>query len=202
MRSTLKIVAILMITMTYLFSGSALAASSPNRAVAIFAGGCFWCMEHAFDKQSGVLHTISGYTGGHVANPTYRQVSRAKTGHYEVVKVIYNPKRVSYAQLLKVFWRNIDPTDSKGQFCDKGPQYRAAIFYVNAQQKVQAIISKKQLRSTGRFKRIYTQILPATKFYPAEQYHQNYYKKNPIRYNYYRRACGRDRTLHRLHGRK
>ena len=172
-----------------------------TRAVAIFAGGCFWCMEPPFDKVDGVLATTSGYTGGLKTNPTYEQVSAGRTGHYEALQVDYDPTRVSYERLLEVFWRNIDPLDASGQFCDKGPQYRAAIFVADDRERALAEASKAALEKSGRLPgRIVTQILPAGVFYPAEAYHQDYYRKNPTAYTYYRWSCGRDRRLERLWG--
>jgi peptide-methionine (S)-S-oxide reductase len=165
-------------------------------AVATFAGGCFWCMEPPYDKLDGVISTTSGYTGGHLDNPTYKQVSSGKTGHYEAVQVEYDPARVSYQELLDVFWVNVDPFDARGQFCDKGPQYRAAIFVQNDEEEKLARQSKQSLEAkTGEGLNIVTEILPTSTFYPAEEYHQDYYQKNPVRYNYYRFACGRDRRL-------
>ena len=165
-------------------------------AVATFAGGCFWCMEPPYDKLDGVISTTSGYTGGHLDNPTYKQVSSGKTGHYEAVQVEYDPARVSYQELLDVFWINVDPFDSRGQFCDKGPQYRAAIFVQNDEEEKLARLSKQALEGkTGKGLQVVTEILPTSTFYPAEEYHQDYYQKNPVRYNYYRFACGRDQRL-------
>jgi peptide methionine sulfoxide reductase msrA/msrB len=165
-------------------------------ASAVFAGGCFWCTESDFEKVDGVIDAISGYTGGHVNNPTYKQVSAGGTGHIESVKVIYNPAKISYEKLLEVLWRHIDPTDPGGQFVDRGSQYRSAIFYANEREKRLAEASKKRLAESGRFnKPIVTLIRPLGKFYPAEKYHQNYYKKNPIRYKWYRSRSGRDQFL-------
>ena len=176
-------------------------AQAQTRAVAIFAGGCFWCMEPPFDKVDGVVATTSGYTGGLKANPTYEQVSAGLTGHYEALQVDYDPTRVSYEKLLEVFWRNIDPLDASGQFCDKGSQYRAAIFVADDQQRALAEASKAALEKSGKLPgRIVTEILPAGVFYPAEAYHQDYYRKNPTAYSYYRWSCGRDRRLERLWG--
>jgi peptide-methionine (S)-S-oxide reductase len=176
-------------------------AQAQTRAVAIFAGGCFWCMEPPFDKVDGVLATTSGYTGGTKINPTYEQVSAGRTGHYEALQVDYDPTRVSYEKLLEVFWRNIDPLDAGGQFCDKGPQYRAAIFVADDRERALAEASKAALEKSGKLPgRIVTQILPAGAFYPAEAYHQDYYRKNPTAYSYYRWSCGRDRRLERLWG--
>jgi peptide methionine sulfoxide reductase msrA/msrB len=168
---------------------------------ATFAGGCFWCVQTDFEKVKGVVKVISGYTGGHVENPTYEEVSSGKTGHVEAVQVLYDPKRVSYEQLLSFFWRHIDPTDPGGQFVDRGFQYRSVIFYHNEEQRVAAEKSKSELEKSGRFhKPIVTEILPFTKFYKAEEYHQDYHTKNPIRYRYYRFRSGRDQFLEKVWG--
>ncbi|MFQ5993474.1 MAG: peptide-methionine (S)-S-oxide reductase MsrA [Acidiferrobacterales bacterium] len=170
-------------------------------ATATFAGGCFWCMEHPFDELDGVVSTTVGYSGGDKANPTYEQVSAGITGHAEVVRVVYDPNKVGYAQLLEVFWRNIDPTTPNRQFCDAGSQYRSAIFYHNPQQQQLAAQSKQALQHSKPFDEpIVTEITPVSTFYTAEEYHQNYYRKNPIRYNLYRYGCGRDRRLEELWG--
>lgn len=169
------------------------AAPAGPRAVATFAGGCFWCMESPFDKLPGVDSVTAGYTGGHVRNPSYEEVSGGNTGHRESVQIIYDPNRISYAQLLEVFWHNIDPMDNAGQFCDKGPQYRAAIFYHDDTQKRLAEESKAAL--VKRFGRVDTDIVAASDFYRAEEYHQHYYRKNPVRYKFYRFNCGRDQRL-------
>jgi len=170
-------------------------------AVAIFAGGCFWCMEPPYDKLPGVISTISGYIGGKVANPTYRQVSAGGTGHTEAVQVRYDPAQVGYAQLLEVFWRNIDPVAVDRQFCDAGSQYRSEIFYTNAEQQRLAGASKRRLETSKRFDQpIATKITAASTFYPAESYHQDYYEKNPARYKFYRWNCGRDQRLQELWG--
>jgi len=176
-------------------------APSLHEEIATFAGGCFWCVESDFDKVDGVTVTISGYTGGHVKNPTYEQVSAGGTGHAESVEVHYDPTRVSYAQLLDVFWHHIDPTVKDQQFCDVGHQYRTAIFYHNDAQKRLAEESKAALERTKPFTEpIVTEIAPASAFYPAEEYHQDFYKKNPVRYHFYRRNCGRDQRLEALWG--
>ena len=176
-------------------------AQAQTRASAIFAGGCFWCMESAFDKVDGVVTTTSGYIGGTKIDPTYEQVSAGRTGHYEALQLDYDPARVSYERLLEVFWRNIDPLDATGQFCDKGPQYRSAIFAVDDGQRAAAEASKAALDKSGKLPgRVVTEVLPSTKFYPAEAYHQDYYRKNPTSYRYYRWNCGRDRRLERLWG--
>ncbi len=172
---------------------------APATAVAIFAGGCFWCMEPPFDKLPGVLSTTSGYIGGRIANPTYEQVSAGGSGHAEALQVQYDPRKVSYATLLDVFWRNIDPLAVDRQFCDVGDQYRSAIFTADAQQQRLADASKRKLQE--RFKQpIATQLVAATRFYPAETYHQDYYKKNPVRYKFYRSSCGRDKRLKQVWG--
>lgn len=176
-------------------------AASGDREVAIFAGGCFWCMEPPFDKLDGVISTRSGYIGGTVKNPSYKQVSSGSTGHAEAVEVVYSPSLIDYPSLLAIFWRNIDPLDNRGQFCDKGNQYRSGIFYRSDTQRVEAELSLKNLRASARFsKAIVTEITFATMFYAAEEYHQNYYLKNPLRYKYYRYSCGRDKRLEALWG--
>lgn len=171
--------------------------------VATFAGGCFWCMEPPFDALPGVKSTVSGYIGGEEENPTYEQVSAGKTGHAEAVQVTYDPEKVSYEELLQVFWRNIDPVTPDRQFCDQGSQYRSGIFYHDEQQKKLALASKKKLEQSGIFNQpIVTEITSATKFYPAEDEHQDYYRKNPIRYKFYRFSCGRDEKLEELWGKQ
>lgn len=163
---------------------------------ATFAGGCFWCMEPPFEALDGVKETIPGYTGGDTQNPTYEEVSSGKTGHYEAVQIVYDPGKISYKELLEVYWSQIDPTDEGGQFVDRGSQYRTAIFYHDQTQKRLADKSKLELEKSGKYRKpIVTQILPYTKFYRAEDYHQDYYKKNPIRYKLYRRNSGRDNYL-------
>jgi len=178
-------------------------AVSGKQEVATFAGGCFWCMEAPFDKLPGVISVTVGYTGGHVKNPTYEQVSAGGTGHAESVQIVYDPGKISYEKLLDIFWHNIDPTVKDRQFCDIGSQYRSAIFYHNEEQKVLAQKSKEALEKTKPFKGpIVTEITAASEFYPAEEYHQHYYKKNPIRYKYYRYGCGRDQRLEELWGKE
>ncbi len=170
---------------------------------AIFAGGCFWCTESDFDKVPGVVTTTSGYIGGTVKNPTYEQVSAGGTGHAESVLVTFDPKKISYAKLLKAYWISIDPLTANRQFCDSGHQYRSAIFYLNESQKKQALAFKKSLEDSHFFKQaIVTEVTAATEFYPAEDYHQDYHNKNPIRYNYYRNSCGRDARLKEVWGKK
>ena len=163
---------------------------------ATFAGGCFWCVEADFEKVDGVVEVISGYTGGNKENPTYEEVSAGGTGHVEAVQVLYDPKKITYPEILDVFWRHVDPTDPGGQFVDRGSQYRTAIFYHDEEQKTLAEASKKELERTGPFKKpVVTEILKFTKFYPAEDYHQDYYKNHSLRYKYYRYASGRDQFL-------
>jgi len=181
--------------------GLAQQPADPATATAIFAGGCFWCMEPPFDALPGVISTTSGYTSGHTVDPTYKEVSAGKTGHTEAVKIVYDPAKVSYGKLLQVFWRNHDPLTANAQFCDRGSQYRAGIYYGSEQEKAQAEASKAELEKSGRFKsRITTEIVAQTTFYPAEDYHQDYYLKNPIRYKIYRGGCGRDSRLRELWG--
>lgn len=176
-------------------------ATPARTAVAIFAGGCFWCMEPPFDALPGVKSTTSGYIGGRGANPTYEQVSAGRSGHAEAVKVTYDPAMVGYATLLDVFWRNIDPLAVDRQFCDVGDQYRSAIFTVGAGQQRLAEASKRALQASKRFDRpIATQIVAASTFYPAEDYHQDYYRTNPLRYKFYRASCGRDKRLEQVWG--
>lgn len=181
--------------------GLAQQPADPATATAIFAGGCFWCMEPPFDALPGVISTTSGYTSGHTVDPTYKEVSAGKTGHTEAVKIVYDPAKVSYGKLLQVFWRNHDPLTANAQFCDRGSQYRAGIYYGSEQEKAQAEASKAELEKSGRFKsRITTEIVAQTTFYPAEDYHLDYYLKNPIRYKIYRGGCGRDSRLRELWG--
>jgi peptide-methionine (S)-S-oxide reductase len=177
----------------------AAAPASPSLAKATFAGGCFWCMEPPFDELDGVVSTTSGYTGGREKSPTYEQVSSGSTGHAEAVEVVYDAARVSYATLLEVFWRNVDPTTADRQFCDRGRQYRTAIFTHDAEQLRLAEASKQRLAAAGTLPGpIVTEIVAAGDFYPAEEYHQDYYRKNPLRYKFYRRGCGRDERLAEL----
>jgi peptide methionine sulfoxide reductase msrA/msrB len=199
-------VSIVSIVLLLVAAGCSQAGTAPGGApsnakleTAIFAGGCFWCMTPPFEKLSGVVKVISGYTGGQTKNPTYENY--AEGGHIEAVEVIYDPSKITYSQLLDVFWRQIDPTDGGGQFVDRGPQYRSAIFYLDERQKELAEKSKEELSRSGRFKKpIVTEILKASVFYPAEEYHQDYYKKNPIRYEFYRYRSGRDQFLEKVWG--
>lgn len=200
------------ITLTVLgFAACSPSASSANDGTqpasreaetAIFAGGCFWCTESDFEKVPGVIEAVSGYTGGHVDNPTYKQVTRDDTGHYEAVKVIFDPSQVTYKALVDYYWRTVDPTDPNGQFCDKGSSYRTAIF-ASPEQLEAAKFSKEEIKQAKSFADpIVTPIVAAATFYDAEDYHQNYYKKNKIRYKFYRNGCGRDKRLEQLWGDK
>jgi len=192
-------VAAMLLILAGLAHGAESNRDSMAMAKATFAGGCFWCMEPPYDELEGVTSTISGYTGGTKKNPTYEQVSAGTTGHTEAVEITYDPKKISFEKLLDVFWRNIDPLTANAQFCDSGSQYRSAIFYHDQTQKTLAEASKKRLQD--RFKQpIVTEIVRASEFYPAEDYHQDYYKKNPIRYKVYRYGCGRDSRLQELWG--
>lgn len=176
-------------------------AAKPATAKATFAGGCFWCVEEIYDKVPGVISTVSGYMGGVQKNPTYEQVSSGRTGHAEVVQVEYDPSKVTYARLVEIFWRNIDPTQKDGQFCDHGPHYRSAIFYHNDEQKRLAEGSRLNLSKNKPFKgEIVTEITRAAEFYPAEDYHQDFHRKSPTRYKFYKSGCGRDARLQQLWG--
>ena len=182
-------------------AGKPAPAAKPATAKAIFAGGCFWCMEPPYDKLDGVIATTSGYIGGKTRNPTYEQISTGTTGHTEVVQVEYDPKKISYEKLLEVFWVNTDPTVRNRQFCDVGTQYRTGIFFVGDEQRRLAEASKAKLEATKPFKQpIVTEITAAAEFWPAEEYHQDYYKKNPVRYKFYVSGCGRYERLKALWG--
>jgi len=198
-RRLVSLAALLTLGLLLLVATSLARAAGTEKAT--FAGGCFWCVEADFDKVPGVLGTTSGYIGGTVADPTYKQVSGNKTGHAEAVEITYDPARVSYAQLLEKFWRSIDPTTVDRQFCDAGSPYRSAIFTHDAAQLAAAQASLRALEKSKPFKEaIVTQIVPASTFYPAEAYHQDYYKKNSLRYQYYRKSCGREARLEQLWG--
>ena len=177
-------------------------AQTPKTATAIFAGGCFWCIEKDFEKLPGVLDAESGYTAGRTKNPTYEAVSAGGTGHTEAVRVIYDPAKVSYPQLVEYFWRHIDPTVKDRQFCDVGTQYRSGIYWQNEDERKVAEASRDALLKSRRFPVIYTELAPASEFWRAEEYHQDYYKKNPVRYNYYRASCGRDARVAEVWGDK
>jgi peptide-methionine (S)-S-oxide reductase len=211
MKKTIVAVLLLMASFLTVNASRAASDSAPKQGVppssqlqkATFAGGCFWCMEHPFDELPGVVSVTSGYTGGHKKNPTYQEVSAGGTGHAESVQVVYDPAKISYDKLLERYWHNIDPTTKDREFCDSGNQYRSAIFYQSEEQHRVAIQSKQALEQSKPFKGpIVTEITQASQFYPAEEYHQHYYKKNPIRYKYYRTGCGRDKRLKELWGDK
>jgi peptide-methionine (S)-S-oxide reductase len=200
-------IAVAVLTVTVLLIGgwnissTSQAAADATLAKAYFAGGCFWCMEEAFEKVEGVLSATSGYMGGKVANPTYEEVSAGRTGHAESVEVVYDPSKVSYQKLLDAFWHNVDPVTPNAQFCDHGSQYRSAIFFQTDDEKRASDASKQAIEQSKRLTEpIVTQIVPATQFYSAEEYHQDYYKKNPIRYKFYKYNCGRAQRLEELWG--
>ena len=185
----------------FLVMGLLLGRAAAEDAKATFAGGCFWCMEPPFEKLDGVRSVTSGYTGGQKTDPTYEEVSAGGTGHAESIQIVFDPAKVTYEKLLDVFWHQIDPLTKDAQFCDHGPQYRSAIFFHDEAQRQAAEAARDALAKSGRFDQpIVTQIVRASTFWPAEDYHQDYYKKNPIRYAYYRRSCGRDRTLEKIWG--
>ncbi len=182
-------------------ASTTIVVSPENATTAVFAGGCFWCMEEAYEKVIGVIDAVSGYAGGTEVDPTYYDVASGTTGHAEVVQVIYDPELVTYDDLLNIFWRNIDLLDAGGQFCDRGSSYRTGVFYVTEEERVSAEASRRELEASGRFSLpIVTEITPLDVFYPAEGYHQNYYKTDPIRYQFYKTACGRVRRLEQLWG--
>jgi peptide-methionine (S)-S-oxide reductase len=194
-KKLLRFFATLLGTVTAAISSQTIA----EEQVAIFAGGCFWCMESDFEKLAGVNSVVSGYIGGHVANPSYKQVSAGTTGHTEAVEIKFDDQTISFDQLLAHFWVNIDPLDGGGQFCDRGQQYRSELFYLDESQQQAAQASMAAIASRPQFAgKIQTQLTAATEFYIAEDYHQDYYKKNPTRYNYYRWSCGRDKRLRQL----
>jgi peptide-methionine (S)-S-oxide reductase len=194
---------LLLISCSAITVNAASDTGKPEQAIATFAGGCFWCMEPPFDKLDGVISTTSGYIGGHKDNPTYKEVTSGRTGHTEAVQIVYDPARVSYEELLSEFWHNIDPTNANGQFCDYGSQYRSEIFYHDDMQRKQAEQSRAALVELKPFDAdIVTGITQASTFYPAEEYHQDYYTKNPVRYKFYRYGCGRDKRLEELWGKK
>ena len=201
----MKLVTLILLSLftTCVYASEQGAASSKleKNERAIFAGGCFWCMEPPFDKLDGVISTTSGYTAGHKKNPSYKEVSAGSTGHTEAIEIVYDPEKITYSELLDVFWINIDPVAVDRQFCDAGSQYRSGIYYLDENQRAEALRSLQQLNENKPFKdEIATEILAASTFYPAEDYHQDYYQKNPVRYKYYRFACGRDARLEELWG--
>ena len=207
MKRLLSILVSLIIVATFAVAASIVKKGEMNdmeetmTAQAIFDGGCFWCMEPPFEKLDGVHAVVSGYIDGHKENPTYQEVSSGTTGHTEAVEITYDPGKVSFAELLEVFWMNIDPTDAGGQFVDRGSQYRTGIYYLDDEQKQLAEASKERLGKSGRFDSpIVTEIVAATRFYPAEDYHQDYYKESPVRYKFYRYNSGRDQFISRVWG--
>lgn len=194
-------ISLLAVAILFIGAWTGQAAADAVLDKAYFAGGCFWCMEEAFEKVEGVLSVTSGYMGGTVANPSYEDVSAGRTGHAESVEVVYDPAKVSYQKLLDTFWRNVDPVTPNAQFCDHGSQYRSAVFFQNDEEKRGAEASKQAIEQSKRFKDpIVTQIVMAAQFYPAEEYHQDFYKKNPIRYKFYKYNCGRAQRLEELWG--
>jgi len=189
--------------LAWLFSVPAFAdtANEPKVETVVLGGGCFWCIEADYEKLNGIVDVISGYAGGHIKDPTYQQVSAGGSGHIEVVKVTYDANKINYSQILDYFWRHVDPTRDDGQFCDRGSQYRPAIFYQDESQKKLALASTKQIEQSKPFAQpLKVELIQASTFYPAEDYHQDYYKKNPIRYNFYRFNCGRDARVEQLWG--
>ncbi|MDH5428270.1 MAG: peptide-methionine (S)-S-oxide reductase MsrA [Nitrospirota bacterium] len=204
----LKRTALVNLVFVCMIAGSVLGApevyssnDEKETAKATFAGGCFWCMEEAFEPVEGVVSVVSGYTGGQVENPTYEQVSAGGTGHTESIEVTFDPQKVSYEHLLEVFWRNVDPTTPNAQFCDHGNQYRTAIFYHDKVQQQLIEVSKNKIEISKNFpESIVTEVAPASAFYPAEEYHQDFYSKNPVRYKYYKWNCGRAKRLEQLWG--
>jgi len=190
-----------LLSVTINISNAADTTKQPHYKSAILAGGCFWCIESDFEKLNGVIDAVSGYTGGHIKNPNYKQVSAGKSGHIEAIEVTYDPDIITYEQILDYFWRHIDPTRNDGQFCDKGQQYRPAIFYKNEEEKQIILDSAKNIEKNKPFSEsLKVEYIKAQPFYLAEEYHQDYYKKNPIRYNYYRYRCGRDARVESLWG--
>ena len=200
MSTRLRLAALLLLIGGYAGGAEPPAPKATEVRTAIFAGGCFWCIEADFEKLPGVLAAESGYTGGRTANPSYEQVSAGNTGHTEAIRVSYDPQRLSYPQLLDYFWRHIDPTVRNRQFCDVGTQYRSGIYWQNEAERKAAESSRDALLASGKLPHIETEIVAATTFYPAEEYHQDYYKKNPIRYAYYRQGCGRDARVKQIWG--
>ena len=203
--STLLAVAVLLVGVIAVTSATEQTSETPQLsdglAKATFAGGCFWCMEPPFDKLDGVISTTSGYTGGERRNPTYQEVAGGRTRHAEAVEIVYDPSQISYGQLLNVFWMNVDPLTRNRQFCDGGAQYRTAIFFHDDEQKRLARDTKQRIDDSGRFGQpVVTEIVEAGEFWAAEEYHQDYYMKNPIRYKFYRYGCGRDKRLDELWG--
>lgn len=199
-----RFVQIILLSMTAMLGTSTIvwyAQAANSTDTVIFAGGCFWCVESDFDSVPGVMDTVSGYTGGTVENPTYKVVSAGGSGHLEAVKITYDPDKLSYQKLLDIFWRSVDPTDDGGQFCDRGESYKTAIFVNSPEQWQSAENSKRLIDASGILKDpVVTPVIDATTFYPSEEYHQNYYTKNPVRYKFYRYSCGRDKRVRDLWG--
>lgn len=200
MEWTLLALASVFFASIFVISASEQVSKETKQETATFAGGCFWCLQNLFDGMEGIVETTVGYTGGNTPNPTYEQVCAGDTGHAEAIRIAYDPEAISYQELLDVFWHNIDPTALNRQFCDTGTQYRTAIYTHSAAQKQLAEASKESLQKSGKFDIIHTEIAKAGPFYPAEAYHQAYYKKNPFRYNAYCYFCGREQRLHELWG--
>lgn len=200
MSTRLRLAALLLLIGGHAGGAEPPAPKATEVRTAIFAGGCFWCIEADFEKLPGVLAAESGYTGGRTANPSYEQVSAGNTGHTEAIRVSYDPQRLSYPQLLDYFWHHIDPTVRNRQFCDVGTQYRSGIYWQNEVERKAAESSRDALLASGKLRHIETEIVAAATFYPAEEYHQDYYKKNPIRYAYYRQGCGRDARVKQIWG--
>ncbi len=198
--ASVTLLAVLMLTLRPSVTTADEALIPDGTARAIFAGGCFWCMEPPFDKLDGVLSTTSGYTGGSEKDPTYEQVSYGRTSHAEAIEIVYDPSKISYERLLHVFWRNIDPTVTNRQFCDRGSQYRTAIYYGDEDEKRLAESTRQAILDAGIVDRVVTEIEPASTFYPAEEYHQDFYKKKPEHYKRYRQGCGRDARLREIWG--
>lgn len=195
----IRIFAPILLALSFHFPAVADSATDPKIETAILAGGCFWCIESDFEKLDGVAEVISGYTGGHVNDPTYQQVSAGRSGHIEAVKVSYDANKLNYTEILDYFWYHVDPTRNDGQFCDRGPQYRPAIFYQDEKQHKLVLASEKLIEQSKPFKEpLKVEFIQASEFYPAEEYHQDYYKKNPIRYKFYRFNCGRDARVNEL----
>lgn len=193
----------LLLISTLFLNVNSITYANTNTETAILAGGCFWCIESDYEKLDGIIEAESGYTGGHVENPTYKQVSSGGSGHIEAVKITYDANKINYSQILDYFWRHIDPTRDDGQFCDRGPQYRPAIFYLDETQKKIAERSTSEISKSKPFDDdIKVELIKASTFYSAEEYHQDYYKKNPLRYKFYRYNCGRDARVEELWGKK
>ncbi len=206
---SLSLIALPIIALTLIYNASqanepaTTSSQAGTTKTIVLAGGCFWCIESDYEKLNGIIRAVSGYSGGHIKNPTYKQVSAGNSGHIEVVEITYNPQIIDYTRILDYFWHHIDPTRDDGQFCDKGPQYRPAIFYKNETEKQAILKSAAAIEKNKPFKEpLKVEFIQASTFYPAEDYHQDYYKKSPLRYKYYRYACGRDARVEALWGAK